>query len=160
MFFCCHHCNSTKLVKFENILNCTDLDDDIEKKLKYYCKTFPNTDNQVIIEALDSDEKVINTKLLLLAVFLGTENPNKINESINLRKYLIKEMKKFEDDVIAYYEIIECDESHFKSDKDTLLRRIKIHLSASSPFTSFKRQIIKDNSKLYQEFGQYLTEPL
>ncbi|HEY5125388.1 MAG TPA: HNH endonuclease, partial [Ignavibacteria bacterium] len=35
LFWACGHCNNIKLAKFDNILNCTDLTHNIEKKLKY-----------------------------------------------------------------------------------------------------------------------------
>ncbi len=149
LFWSCGHCNNTKLAKFDDILNCTDLSHAIEERLKYNFKPFPY--EKVAIEAMNNNQTTLNTQDLLLAVFNGTTTLKAI-ESDNLRKNLLMEIKDYQDCLIFY------DDTYNEDDKNHWLRKIKSHLNSASAFTAFKRQIIKDNLKLYQEFGQYLTE--
>lgn len=147
LFFACGHCNNTKLAKFDDILNCTDLNDDVENALKYEFKPFPY--ELVTIETLNNNPRTIKTKELLLAVFNGTTKL-KIIESDNLRTELLNEIRDYQRHLCDYYE------THDVEDKNYSLRKIKSHLHAASAFTAFKRQVIKDNSTLLAEFGCYI----
>ena len=149
LFWSCSHCNNTKLGKYDNILNCIDIDDRIEEKLKYVFKPFPF--EKVTIEALDSDERTENTKKLLNEVYNGTTPLKKI-ESANLRNKLLEEIKAFQDYLIDYFK-----DTADHEDKEYLLLKIKGHLNAASNFTSFKRWIIKENDILFDEFHQYIS---
>lgn len=146
LFWSCGHCNNTKLALFDDILNCTDLNDDIENALKYEFKPFPH--EQIIVENLKDNPKTKNTKNLLLAVFNGTTKLKTI-EADNLRSELLKEIRKYQEHLCDYYEAY--DQKH----KNDLLLKIKSHLNSASAFTAFKRQIIKDNPKLFSDFGCY-----
>lgn len=42
-------------------------------------------------------------------------------------------------------------------EKEFYKRKIRKGLSAKSPFTAFKRQIIKDTQYLYEEFGDFFS---
>ncbi len=94
LFWSCGHCNNTKLDKFDDILNCTDLNDDIENALTYEIKILPHA--LVKIEVLNNDSRTEKTKELLLVVFNGTTTLKKI-EADNLRKALLKEIRNFQD---------------------------------------------------------------
>ena len=147
LFFSCGHCNTTKSNKFDDILNCTDLNDDVENALSYEFKPFPHED--VVIKALNNSAKTENTRDLLLAVFNGTTKLKQI-EANNLRDELLKEIRKYQEHLCDYYE------AHDQEHQNDLLFKIKSHLHSASAFTAFKRQIIKDNSKLWAEFGSYI----
>lgn len=140
LFWACGHCNNTKLAKFDDILNCTDLNDNVENALKYEFKPFPH--EKVFVEALNSNAKTENTKNLLLEVFNGTTKLKNI-EADNLRTALLKEMRDYQDHLCEYYEAY--DSYSF--------RKIKSHLNSASAFTAFKRQVIKNNPALFAEFG-------
>src|SRR4051812_16257856 len=60
LFWACSHCNNIKLAQYDNILNCTTLNDDIENKLKYTFKPFPF--EKVKIEVLKNSQKTLNTQ--------------------------------------------------------------------------------------------------
>ena len=149
LFWSCAHCNNIKLSKYDNILNCIDAADSVEEKLRYNFKPFPF--EMVSIEALDGNDKTINTRDLLLEVYNGTTPLKKI-ESSNLRNKLLAEIKSFQKYLIEYFE-----DTNDEEDKKYFLLKIKGHLNAASNFTSFKRWIIKENEELYNEFHQYLT---
>ncbi len=151
LFLVCGHCNTTKLAKvdYDNILNCTDEKDVVEQQLKYEFKPFPY--EKVKITAINQNEKVINTQNLLNAIFNGSQTELKESETYNLRKRLLKEIKKYQDFLIEY------DEAYDEEHKQDLLRKIKSHLNSASPFASFKRQIIKDNAELFKNFGCYFN---
>ena len=144
LFLACGHCNNTKLDKFDNLLDCTNLNDKIESQLKYFFNPFPL--EKVAIETANDDEKSTATKNLLLAVFNGTTKL-KIIESANLRNQLLEEIRDFQKHLCDYYK------AHNDEDKDHHRRKILSHLNAASAFTAFKRQIIKNNPNLLNEFG-------
>jgi len=148
LFWSCSHCNNIKSGKYDNILNCTDENDKIEQKLKYRFKPFPF--EKVEIELLDNTEKSQNTKELLLKVYNGN-TPLKRIESSNLRNRLLDEIKSFQDNLIDYFKDTIDDK-----EKEYLLFKIKRHLNSASNFTSFKRWIIRENEKLFEEFHKYL----
>ena len=52
----------------------------------------------------------------------------------------------------------EYDDDELEEDeKEKLIRNIRKGLSAKSPFTAFKRQIVKDTKYLYDEFGSFFS---
>ena len=150
LFFACGYCNTTKsaIAKYDNILNCTDLNDTVEQKLKQTYHPFPRY--EVVIEALTDEEKVINTRDLLNAVFNGTRKL-KSTAAQNLCNNLKKEIRKYQDDIEEYLDAVDLEH------KENCRLRIKSHLNSASAFTAFKRQMIRDYPKLSEVFGSYLV---
>jgi hypothetical protein len=151
LFWSCAHCNNTKLAVYTNLLNCTQIEDDVEKSLKYEFKPFPK--EKVKIIPIDvKNKKAANTCDLIEAIFNGT-TPLKTLESANLRNLLLTEIRDFQGLLCDYYlPTNELDEINLLS------KKIKQHLHKGSNFTSFKRWIIRDNEELLKDFGQYLTD--
>lgn len=147
LFFACTYCNKIKHDKFENILNCTDPNDFINEKLGYKVDPFPIF--SVNIDVVVNDSAALATKELLLTVFNGNTKSQKL-EAGNLRKILQKELEDFQKNLVNY------EVSDFKEKQD-YLKKIEYHLNKASAFTSFKRQIIKDNQRLNQEFGRFIN---
>ncbi|MCU0286715.1 MAG: HNH endonuclease [Acidobacteria bacterium] len=149
LFWSCPHCNNTKLdkIKYENILNCTNPDHDVENWLKYEMK--PLTGEMVKIIPIKEDEIVDNTSTLLLAIYNGATRLKKI-ESANLRKALLKEINDFQEQLLGYKNMNENG-----GEKEFYLEKIKEHLRKSSAFTAFKRWIIKEDSFLRENLEQY-----
>jgi uncharacterized protein (TIGR02646 family) len=148
LYWACVHCNNTKLAKYTNILDCTNLEDAIEAKLKYIFQPFPH--EMVAIEALSDDPKTASTRELVLAVFNGTTELKQL-EAATLRAQLLQEIRDFQNQLCEYFEPTVNAE-----DKAYFLRKIKAHLHQASRFTSFKRWIIRGNDRLKQEFSEYI----
>ena len=144
LFWSCSHCNNTKSKKYDNILNCTDINDDVENKLKYIIDPYPFAKAQ--IEALDNSPETIATKELLLEVYNGTTKLKTI-ESANLRNKLLKEIRDFQGLLCDYFE-----DTNSPEDLERLLIRIRGHINRGSSFTAFKRWIILGNDTLKSEF--------
>lgn len=146
LYLACSHCNNTKLAKpeYDNILNCTDLNDDPENWIEYDIPPFPK--EKVKLKAIKIDDKVLNTVQLLNLVYNG-ETPIKKLESSNLRTKLIKEITEFQKYLQEYYfEDLSEDEMRICKNK------IQRHLKSSSAFTAFKRWIVKRNKDIQKEF--------
>lgn len=133
LFYACGHCNNSKLHHFDNLLNCTLASDQIEEAIR--CKIDPFPKEKPYFDIIIPSPKADETKKLLEKVFNGEHTPNKTLESANLRSLLLKEIRRFLNDLDNYFN----DE-----DKDYALSRIKQHLSKSSAFTSFKRWIVRE----------------
>jgi len=145
LFLVCGHCNTIKSDKYDNILNCTNIHDDVENKLKY---TFEPIDKVIKIRALDTEQKTNNTKDLLVAVYNGTTSLKELDVE-NLIEYLENEIDNFQEKLKKYLKTNEIEV------KELYLPKIREHLSRASNFTAFKRWIIKNNPKLKAEFEQY-----
>ncbi|MDM8524520.1 HNH endonuclease [Desulfococcaceae bacterium HSG8] len=147
LFWACGHCNNTKSDKYDNILNCTNSEHDLVNWIRYEMKPFPK--EKVNITALRDDEIVKNTAQLLDAVYNGT-TPLKKMESSNIRKSVLDEIMKFQAILYEY-----CFEASHPEEKNECLKHLERHLKTSSPFTSFKRWIIRENKELKKEFEQF-----
>lgn len=147
LFYACAHCNNTKLAKFDDILNCTDSNHGVENKLNYYFNPFPFEKIKITVNA--DDNKTLETQKLLNAVFNGTTTLKEI-ESDNIRDELLGQIQHFQKYLTKYFK-----DTNDAKEKKRCLKKIKEHLNSASAFTSFKRQIIKDNPQLFQEFGSY-----
>lgn len=143
LFWACGHCNNTKLDKYDNILNCTKIADDVEKSLDYYFNPWPAEELKVVV--LIDNEKARNTKNLILDVFNGTTHLKRI-ESANLRNHLLKEIKDFNNIVCEFFDTTN------EEDLETLRIKIRRHLSKSSNFAQVKRAIINNNLELKSKF--------
>lgn len=147
LFWSCGHCNNIKSDNYEDLINCTDLDEDIENRVKIYIKPFPK--EKVIIEALDDNPSTISTTELLNDIYNGTTKLKTI-EASNLRNSILLEIKDFQKYLFLYFE-----DGFTADDKILFLANIKKHLSKSSNFTAFKRTIIRENEVMKNEFEQY-----
>ena len=148
LFWSCSHCNNTKSDNFNNILDCTNVAHNVERKFKYLFKPFPF--EKVKIEELDNLPETIETKRLLEAVYNGTTKLKTI-ESSNLRDKLLDEIMKFQHYLCEYFK-----DTHSEEDKEFFLIKIKGHLDRGSSFTAFKRWIVLENEKLKDEFERYI----
>lgn len=150
LFYCCGHCNNTKLdkVEYDEILNCTVETDKVDSKIKYDIKPYPK--EKAIITAIENTEKVNNTVKLLGEVYNGT-TPQKILESANLRSRLLSEIRKFQDLLFKY-----VDDGYDGDEKAEIKNEIIRYLKPTSNFTAFKRWIIRENSVFNEEFAEYI----
>lgn len=138
LFYCCAHCNNTKLAKpqYDAILNCT-LDADIDTKIRYHIDPWPK--EKAEITALVADANVTNTVDLLLEVYNGTTELKKI-ESANLRSKLLKEIREFQNLLFAFY-----DDSYTDEEKADIKNSIIRQLRPTSNFTAFKKWVLRDS---------------
>ncbi len=147
LFWSCGHCNTTKLDKYENILDCTDFTSNVENRIRIYIKTYPK--ELVNVTPLDNAVETIETAELLTAVYNGTTVQKKL-ESNNLRELIKKELLEFRDQMIIYY-----DDDYTEAEKEVALQKIKKHLNSASNFTDFKRWVVRENEVMKNDFQQY-----
>jgi len=149
LFYCCHHCNNTKLAipKYDLILNCTVEEDAVETKLKYHINPWPK--EKVQITSLVAEVKVQNTADLLIDVYNGTTIQKNI-ESANIRSKLLKEIRLFQDLLFKYYDDTYSDEEN-REIKENIIRLLR----PTSGFTAFKKWVLRDG-ELSEEFAEYL----
>jgi hypothetical protein len=149
LFLACAHCNNVKLAQYTNLLNCTKQEDNIEMRLRQKCGPFPK--EKVVIEALDDDERTLETKQLLEAIYNGTTKL-KVIEAANLRDALLRELLAFQELLLYYFGVKTI------GDKAHILEQIKGHLHRSSGFTAIKRWAIRDNEGMHAELGYLLID--
>jgi len=149
LFLSCSHCNNTKGAqkKYDNLLNCTNKTHDVENRLKYIFKPFPQA--LVQIEALDTLPETQATKELLLEVYNGATPLKVILNSSTLREWLFKEIEEFQSLLCEYFK------DNPEKEKQNLLIKIQAHINRASNFTAFKRWIVKENPRLREKFEQY-----
>lgn len=148
LFWSCAHCNGLKSDKYNNLLNCTDENSNIENRLEYYI--YPLEHSKIEIKALDGDPSTLQTKELIETVFNGTTKIRKI-ESDNLRSLLIDDLRDFINYLSKY-----SDKKYAAEDKEIYLMEIKAHLSPYAQFISFKKWIVRNNEFYMGQFGNLL----
>lgn len=149
LFYCCAHCNNTKLAKekYDSILNCTIDADGVDTKIKYHIDPWPK--EKAEITALVADANVANTVDLLLEVYNGTTELKKI-ESANLRSKLLREIRAFQDLLFEFY-----DDSYTNEEKTEIKNSIIRQLRPTSNFTAFKKWVLRDG-ELATDFAEYM----
>jgi hypothetical protein len=145
LFLTCSHCNGIKGDRYQPLWNCTRADDHVESHMKFSLPPFPRA--EVRVEALDDEERSINTSALLNAAYSGTTPGNK-RDAANIRKNLAREIREFQS-MLFHYD----DESCTGDEKEHIRSQIVYNLSSSSAFTAFKRSIIRSIPDLNAEFG-------
>ncbi len=134
LFFCCGHCNGTKGSNQDTLLDCTSANDDIYNNLRYDFVSFPK--EAVNISATNTNNKSDNTAKLLNQIYSGkdpTNLTNRVMEAGNIREKIRQEIDKFTDLLLA-------------PRNNNIVNQIKNALSKKSPFSAFKRQIVKNNN--------------
>jgi uncharacterized protein (TIGR02646 family) len=147
LFWACSHCNNTKRDNYDDIIDCTGINENIENRLKISMKPFPK--ETVTIEPLDQNQSTTSTVELLKDVFNGTTKLKAI-EASNLRNKILEEIIVFQGYLCNYY-----SEGFEAEDKAYFLAQIKRNLKKSSNFTAFKRWIIRENDVMRDELEQY-----
>lgn len=137
LFLSCAHCNNLKSNKFNNLLNCTSEEYNIDERIKCVCTPFRFME----IEPLDDDAKTIETVRLLQDVYNGT-TPLKKLESSNLMKSVWAELNELIDLIQEYY----CSEVGESREYLTILLRNR--LSRASAYASIKRWFVKESPVL------------
>lgn len=149
LFWVCTHCNNTKNNTFpranSNLLNCTNSNHLVDYWIKYYLKydeliahvEISINGNVEIPQYLQSQTE--NTIKLLDYVFSGRNTPIRKTEAQNLvRFHLQPEINKFMNILDDYRRA--SDEN-----RPVLHAAIQQQLSNESPFSAFKKWIIRDN---------------
>ncbi len=149
LFYSCSHCNNIKLAKpiYDDILNCTIEDEEVDKKIKYHLNPYPR--EQAVISANEDSQRVHNTVHLLLAVYNGTTEMKTI-ESGNLRSKLLSEIRRFQDLLFEY-----DDDLYNADEKEKVKEKIIRELRPGSNFTAFKRWILREH-RIGEDFKEYL----
>ncbi|WP_034757844.1 HNH endonuclease family protein [Rossellomorea vietnamensis] len=154
LFWSCSHCNNIKLQHYDNILNCTLREDEVEESIKIKIDPYPKSKVQVV--AMKNDQRVEKTVELLNKVYNGT-TILKTEEAETIRKKLLDEIRDFQSLLFDYDELDKEDEMerreihHYKN----LIRK---HLKSNSAYTGFKRWIIREIPELSDEFGHLFME--
>ena len=150
LFLACVHCNSTKHDKpeFDDILNCTIATDEAELAIRH---TFEKDLfwEKLRFEPMRPSQRVANTIALLDEIHNGTTAGKRL-EADNLRMHIFKELKRFS---LLLERFLASDNADEKADCHGRLAR---KLSNESPFTAFKRWIIRDDAGLMLEFQDFL----
>jgi uncharacterized protein (TIGR02646 family) len=144
LFFCCGHCNGTKLAKpkYDDILNCTKVEESPDRHIGF---RLSGIDATPAFAAITVTQRVQNTVDLLAEIHQADTMIRKL-EAENLVAWLQKEVKKF-------YKWIEQWFDATGEEREQYRLKIISHLQSTSAFTAFKRWIIRDNDILLAEFG-------
>jgi uncharacterized protein (TIGR02646 family) len=145
LFLSCAHCNNTKLDDYDTILNCTNPEDEVESRIDYAIKEWPEF--EVVITAKTNDDRTALTVKLINAVYMGT-TPEKRKESGYIRDTIAKEFLEFRKSLLQYR-----DESLPVDERQKAKEAICEHLNSASAFTAFKRAYVKRNAELSRLFG-------
>ncbi|WP_404989141.1 HNH endonuclease [Clostridium culturomicium] len=151
LYFACSHCNGIKGYRYDDILD--PLTDDIELKIQCLMDLVPMA--KVDIVALKNDIKTENTVKLLDEIFNKDSDIAGVRteESRNLRKKVLDELRSFTNALNVYY-----FEEDFEEDRIQARKEIIKHLRCKSQFTAFKRSLVRRNELIYEEFKEEFTK--
>jgi len=146
LFLSCRHCNDIKSTDYDNLLNCTIPENNVDTSIHYKIEPFPK--EKVKLKVLVPSTEANSTKELLEKCFNGEHTAQKKLESSNLRSTLLKEIRLFQELLFDY------------DDNPDIyyLTKIKYELSNQSAFTAFKRWLVRDNNYLKNEFEQFIKD--
>lgn len=140
LIFACISCNRTK-GKVDNIINPIFVDP--ENCISLSISADEDIKDKVIITILDSNYELNGTVALLEKIYNAKDGSDQRKQgSSKLRNNIAIDVRRFEGYIKLYLE-----EPDLGYDK-----KIRNALSISSEFVSFKRQIIRDDPKLYEIF--------
>jgi len=156
LFFCCAHCNNVKAAwqsrtSFTDLLNCTVADDRVDAVMDYQIGVSESngmlSKEWVSIHPLEENDRVQHTAELLNEIYQGTTE-QKMIESANLRDIVLAEVRELQNLLSKY-----CSASSpllQQRRKEQIMSR----LQSDSPFTSFKRCLIRKHHR----FSSWLSE--
>jgi len=149
LYLACGHCNEVKGARFDNILNCTNINHKIIDWIEFKIESSPFAKAEIIV--IEKNQLVENTVNLLNGVYNGTNLSNKFNSN-SIRKKIILEIKCFQQLLEDYFYKPGLD----MNDKAKLRIEIKRNLHPETPFTAFKIWIIKRIPEIEAEFKDLL----
>lgn len=142
LFLACAHCNNIKGDKYTPTLDCTKVD--VDEQIAFHKVGYFGIHEELEFMPLVDDVRTKHTCELLKEVYYG-DTPQKKAEGKFIRKHLRDEMSRFKNYVREY------TESNGRK-KQELYVTIVNELSSSSPFTAFKRWLIRDHKDVFGEF--------
>jgi uncharacterized protein (TIGR02646 family) len=159
LLWSCSHCNGIKSNRHINLLKCTIETDNVDTNIKYHYnfKVSP-PHKKIIVEAIASDDKTVNTVRLLQLVYQGTEESGIDRDTTEMRKHqsgairekLFNEISAFRTLVDKYYF------TQYHDEKEDALYGIEKKLTNRSPFSAFKRYIIRNDSEYNRDLGHLI----
>lgn len=145
LFLSCTHCNNIKNVKYEPILDCSQVDVDL--KIAFRKKGYFGTDEQLDFTALDDSIEVHNTIELLKATYYGNTAQKKL-EAVHIRRKLRRNLSDFKNLIREYEEADDID-------KEDVKYAIRQEVSTSAAFAAFKRWLLWDHKEGYTELLRF-----
>lgn len=143
LFFACARCNNIKRHHFDDILDCTNPDENVLLAIRH---VFPTTaySGHVDIIPMDEREETKRTALLISKVFNDTNTGNKKLTRTFLKKRLMKKYKDFLELIWNY-----DDEDTLPEEKEYIEKKIKNMLKDEYEFSAFIRWSIIDAPELH-----------
>lgn len=140
LFWSCSHCNTIKSSNYDGqLLNCTIREHNVDTIIKYELNNVANrNEDKIVISSTNNDIKTLNTVELLNKVYKGTTDLNKHHSSA-IRNKIFDEIFTFKASLDKY---IMMDDDY---ELEVHLTYIKRGLSNKSPYSAFKRSIIRNN---------------
>ncbi|URZ17986.1 HNH endonuclease [Clostridium felsineum] len=144
LFLACAHCNNIKSDNYENILDCTKVE--VDELIAFRKIGNFSWEERIEVTALKHTTEIDETVELLRNVYNGTTEMKKL-ECFAIKKELRDEIGRFIDAINNYKE----SDGEDKKDAKELIKK---YLKSNSPFSAFKRWIVRDNRDNLSEFLQ------
>jgi hypothetical protein len=144
LFLSCRHCNHVKGSQYNDILDCTQVDPEDYIALSLETGLY----EKVIIAKKGETNGIDDTINLLNKVYNGESTIILNAECENLRNQVLSELQLFQQMIEEYRE------EHDMGLKQAFYRKITESLMRSSNFAAFKREMIRNSTKLLELFGK------
>ena len=140
LFLACHHCNNTKLDKYDGIIDPTNVDP--EKFIKLSLDFDEELRKVVVVRKVNGGGDVDVTASLLNAVYNGVNT--------DIKKYACRQLRnKLNNELLEFRKILD---SYKASPCDSSMTAVKNRLHDKSIFAAFKREIVRNDPELHKQF--------
>lgn len=150
LYYVCGRCNNIKLARYNNLIDCTDPSYDAFKLVKHLPPHTPYQ-SKIVIEAMDADDKTVETAHLLDEIFNTEKTINKKITGKYLRKKVFNKYNRFLELINIY-----IDDELPQERKNEALTRLQVLVSKKHEFSAFIRWIVLDDDYLCDLLGSYI----
>lgn len=142
LYFACSRCNNIKGTRYDGILDCCDNNIDVYKSLRLLPPRTPHV-GRLEISSRSNSPEASKTVELLCEVYNNTNTVNKIASAEFLRERIFEEYSKLYKYILIWY-----SRESLQIEKEDARERMKLFITASSPYSAFMREVLFEDDKL------------
>ncbi|MCS4314479.1 hypothetical protein M2397_004799 [Pseudomonas sp. BIGb0381] len=150
LYLACSRCNNIKLVEFDDIIDCCDIELDVFRAIRHVPPITPYAKSVQLLSMLPNP-KVELSRRLLDRVYNSDHTVNKKVSGAFLRRKIFDQYNLLLDQINNYYNPVATD-----MEKELSLERMQKLIHRSAPYSAFIRWCILDDMELGELLVGYM----
>ncbi|WP_455843715.1 hypothetical protein [Pantoea agglomerans] len=142
LYFVCSRCNNIKGDRYNNLIDCCNVNEDVYRSLRLLPPYTPYA-GKIVVEPRINNPKVESTVDLLLKIYNGKGTVNKAVSAEFLRTKIFESLNILMDLVRLWHSPISLDH-----EKQEALARMRLLIKPDAPYSAFMRDVLFDDNKL------------